>query len=433
VARSPKLHVLAGIIGIISVLGAGCAWFPLEGNGNGDSFPERVIIVSVEMAKAIEDEYYYYIALDLDDDRTDGPLPVFRGPFWGNGWGAGSMTHYIEYHAGAYRVYAPRLVATLLAPSTDIPGTGQAPPSGITGAAGSPTDPVAGTHELTVGTITHGAVTVEPAGTITLVSNSRFQSAGTLTIETDAAGTIVADSVVYTPAELGGRVLTQAEVNLLDSLDDGATPLQATSLSTMGIDLTLAAAPVAGAQTLTLAPTTADVTDRFEANFGTGSFVERGVIYANATSEGPTPPIPGVTFQAGDLTGTGRSDIVTQFDPTSDFIGPPFQSTTPMGTSTAGRTLSFVLDLARIGAPEDRIDVNFITVNEIILDPQIEVAATRDYDGLGQTGNAFVSLDMGANFTYRNTDATEIERTGDASLGGVDIKSWEIEVRITSR
>jgi hypothetical protein len=48
---------------------------------------------------------YYYIVLDTDNDPSDGPIPVVSRP-WGNGYAAGSYTHYILYRPGSgFRVY----------------------------------------------------------------------------------------------------------------------------------------------------------------------------------------------------------------------------------------------------------------------------------------------------------------------------------------
>jgi hypothetical protein len=71
-----------------------------------------VIEFSVTFAGPVQDAFYYYIAIDADGDfGADGPLPVAAGPNWGNGWGTGSMTHYVEYHQGRYELFEVTLAA----------------------------------------------------------------------------------------------------------------------------------------------------------------------------------------------------------------------------------------------------------------------------------------------------------------------------------
>lgn len=51
----------------------------------------------------VRDQYYYYVAIDDDENSSTGPIPVIGPPF-GNGWGTGSLTLSVEYHAGQYRL-----------------------------------------------------------------------------------------------------------------------------------------------------------------------------------------------------------------------------------------------------------------------------------------------------------------------------------------
>lgn len=51
----------------------------------------------------VRDQYYYYVAIDDDENSSTGPIPVIGPPF-GNGWGTGSFTLSVEYHAGQYRL-----------------------------------------------------------------------------------------------------------------------------------------------------------------------------------------------------------------------------------------------------------------------------------------------------------------------------------------
>jgi len=415
---------MVGLVAV-TVAAAGCAWVPQ--GGGGTDVPDRALIVTVTMADSIDANYYYYLAIDTDDDRTDGPLPLYEGPFWGNGWGTGSMTHFVAYHAGAYGVYRPAILADLVPSSI----TGEPVDTGITAVSGSPTEPVAGIHELTLDSITYGAVTIDAAGTIESATNASQQAAGTLTVRTDADGRIVADSIVFTPAEIGGRDLTAAEQAALAGLNTGGSLLAADSFGALGLTLVLSPAAVEGMQTLTIAPTTGRVTDRFEAYFDTGDYIADGVLYANeADSEGPTPIIPGITFTTGNLVSGGVSNVITQFDVTADYVGLPFSSTIPRGTGLASKQLSFEIDLAQIGDPEYRIDINFITADELIFDP--EIAGPKRYDGLGDTGNQFVSLNLNTSYEYINDDATYPEYSGDTERAAIDIVDWKIEVLLTN-
>jgi hypothetical protein len=51
----------------------------------------------------VRDQFYYYVAIDDDENSSTGPIPVIGPPF-GNGWGTGSFTLSVEYHAGQYRL-----------------------------------------------------------------------------------------------------------------------------------------------------------------------------------------------------------------------------------------------------------------------------------------------------------------------------------------
>ncbi|MCK4325083.1 MAG: hypothetical protein KAW89_11165, partial [Armatimonadetes bacterium] len=77
-----RMLLITGLLAVASVLG-GCA----RGSGPG-VIPEIVIEIVWEMAGAVDDASYYYVAFDADDDEgADFPVPVAAGPYWGNGWG----------------------------------------------------------------------------------------------------------------------------------------------------------------------------------------------------------------------------------------------------------------------------------------------------------------------------------------------------------
>jgi hypothetical protein len=425
VATAGARRVAAGAAATAVMVGlavavCGCARYPL---GSGpDNLPERVLIVTLTMKERVLDSDYYYFAIDTDGDDSDGPLPVVQGPFWGNGWGTGSMSYFVEYHAGIFGVYQPLVVASL------VPESGN--PGGILSVLGTPTNPVAGQHKLDVAAPVPGAVTIEGTGMVTAATNASQQAAGSLTLETDAAGALVADSVAFTPADLGGRNLTTAENQRIADLNAGGEALATDTFESLGLTLTLDPA-AAATQTLTIAPTTAVVTDRFVDFFGSTEVVTTGSLYANETSEGPTPILPGVQFTTTDLSAATEVEVATQFDVTPDYVGPPFQNTAPGSGDLDTRQIGFVLDLAQIGDPSGRIDINVITTDEIITDPQI--LGPKDYDALGTIGNAYITIPTTNNYIYQNADATEPESIADCTSGNIDIADWEIEVRITGQ
>lgn len=76
----------------------GCARFPPE----GEVTARDLLIVEMRTAEPIDPNFYYYVAIDTNGDPADGPLPVVAGPYFGNGWGTGSFTHFVEYHGGVF-------------------------------------------------------------------------------------------------------------------------------------------------------------------------------------------------------------------------------------------------------------------------------------------------------------------------------------------
>ncbi|HEY3267209.1 MAG TPA: hypothetical protein VGM37_09800 [Armatimonadota bacterium] len=79
---------------------AGCAKTP-PGAVTG---PQTLVTFEVQVQGSVNPAEYYYIVLDTNNDASDGPRPVVARP-WGNGYAAGSYTHYILYHAGTFGVY----------------------------------------------------------------------------------------------------------------------------------------------------------------------------------------------------------------------------------------------------------------------------------------------------------------------------------------
>lgn len=91
------------ILTLAATLCAGCARTP------AGVTPGQQTLVTFEVQVAgsvsVDPNAYYYIVIDTDNDPTDGPVPVVARP-WGNGYAAGSYTHYILYRPGAgFRVF----------------------------------------------------------------------------------------------------------------------------------------------------------------------------------------------------------------------------------------------------------------------------------------------------------------------------------------
>ncbi len=402
-----------------AALAAGCIRYPPE--ERPVDVPERMLDVTVVFYDAVRDDYYYFFAIDTDEDETNGPLPVVQGPYWGNGWGTGSMSYYVSYHNRQYEVNRVRLVANLINPS-----------GGIARISGTPTTRDTGEHRISIDSVTLGQARVEGSGMIIGVTNESSQNAGTYTISTDSAGNIVAGSVSFTPAEPGGRPLTLQEENALAQINSGG-PLAEDTFAALGLRLTLGP-PQAGTQQIVVEPTTAQVTDRFQAFFGGNDYVRQGVLRANSEEQGPTPVIPGLRFTTTTLVAGTTVDIITQYDQTADPLGPPFQSWEPAPAPAVGgaplesRTLRFQLDLAQVGDPEEQIQINFIAVLRPETNPEVDTP--QIYDALGEFGSDYATIRLTTNQTFTNAQRARPEQSGDASPGAIDIVDWRIEVQL---
>ena len=78
----------------------GCAKFPENAQQIG---VRRQMAVDFQVAGRINPAYYYFIAIDTQGGGP-GPEPVVISG--GNGWGTGSITHFVQYHLvfDAYRM-----------------------------------------------------------------------------------------------------------------------------------------------------------------------------------------------------------------------------------------------------------------------------------------------------------------------------------------
>lgn len=414
--------LLCALCVVAVVVLSGCA----RGGEGGAVGPDIVVDFHARYAGIINDSYYYFIPVDTDGDfGVDGPVPVAAGPFWENGWGTGSFSHYIEYHQGQYNVYRVTVVPTLATAG-----------GGITAISGVPTTSAAGTSVLTVQAINFGAVTVGGTGMVTAVTNTGFQAAGTLALETNATGEVVAGSVVYTPAASGGRALTAAEQAAIDALNAGGVPLAAGSLSALGLSLDLAAAQ-AGTQTLTIAPTTATVRNVFTPVENTPGPVvtTTGSLQANTANVDTNTVLPGATVTAGNYTTGGSATVTLALSPTPIRLGPPFDYTLPSG----GSALHVTLDLAMLGENIPDLSVNYISTTELIFDPTITDPALHTYDALGRLGNRYVTFRTNQFQTINNASGLfEQEQANDTTLQGnvteeqrnmVDLIDWSITIR----
>lgn len=409
-------------IGAVAVSLTGCAR-----GGGGPAIPNWIVEFIIRFAGPIDDTSFYFVAIDADGDfLADGPLPVAAGPYWGNGWGTGSITHFVSYTQGRYDVYAANRRLELLSQG-----------GGIVGATGSPQQTDTGEYQLTVGTITLGTATLNGTGTLTGVTNASAQNAGRFSIETDASGHTVASGVSFTPATNGGRAPNTAEQAALDALNAGAA-LAADSLAAFGLTLQIGA-PAAGTQTIDVAPTVAEVAARFESGSG-GTSTSTGTVTANSTTPTATPPIPGVSLQTGTLVTGGVARFRSETAPTSTLIGPPYESVPPLG----GSQLDVTVDLNTLGQNLDNLSVNFISTTELIFDPTITDPRLHCYDGLSNSladpGNAYVAFSVRQTRTISNGDFSAPETGGDrtvdkdlvatqAEQDSVDIIDWSITVQ----
>jgi len=107
-----------------------------------------------------------------------------------------------------------------------------------------------------------------------------------------------------------------------------------------------------------------------------------------------------------------------------EFLDRPFEFTYPQG----GNELRFVLDYNK-NFPTDpnTLDLNIITTDEIILDPNLQIEKT--FDALGPRGNDYISIQTQTNGVFANNNAPIREQEGDVALPDLDLNDWRLEVQ----
>ncbi len=118
-----------------------------------------------------------------------------------------------------------------------------------------------------------------------------------------------------------------------------------------------------------------------------------------------------------------------------DTFTPPFTTSylgAPLKTDRLqAHELQITLDIRQLfvnfpNRPQ-RIEMNFISVDELILDPTFN--GQRNIDALGPTGNDFISLPLTSTQTFRNGQGGLVrETTGDATLDALDLTDWVVSV-----
>ncbi len=98
-----------------------------------------------------------------------------------------------------------------------------------------------------------------------------------------------------------------------------------------------------------------------------------------------------------------------------------------------GSTLRFTIDISQLATasvPVDQIrylDINFITTNQLAVNPN-ELYPNRQFDGLGPTGQDYVTVDTTLDRLYSGTD----EDASPVTDPDMDITYWSIQVQTFS-
>jgi hypothetical protein len=301
----------------------GCARSPAE-------VPLSRVLLDLTMTYAapVSDAYYYYLAIDTDDDTggLDGPIPVATGPYIANGWGTGSITHFLEYNLGQYQIFRTQIDPEVLDLIT-----------WITSASGSPDASKVGDYVIKIDSISG----VIPSRTANVSGTFTHRGSGI----TDAVGGTVTEN---------------------------------------SVDSTL---------------------------------------------------IPGLSLQLGTFGSVGdEAKLSTDFSDVSSFFNYPFDSIDPGVGNMLRATVVLVGEPAEQILPppgdQETINFNFISTNELLLDPNFP--GPHYYDGLGFTGTDYVTISVKEDRVYRNSDSFDPEDAGDTTTGGIDeidLLDWTVQVR----
>jgi len=104
-------------------------------------------------------------------------------------------------------------------------------------------------------------------------------------------------------------------------------------------------------------------------------------------------------------------------------LNQPFSFTLPQGSNQ----IAFTLDMDNYWAADvDFLDINIITTDELITDSNLNI--DKIFDGLGPTGNDYVTIPIKANATFQNNEALIREFAGDVPIPAIDITDWRIEI-----
>ncbi len=184
-------------------------------------------------------------------------------------------------------------------------------------AEGKVSEEFSGEHRLRVQAVNFGTASVSSDSTSTLVdgaSNTGLQAAGRLQFEVDATGNIVAGSVSFTPATLGGRPLTASEQAVLDAANAGGVSLASDTFAGLGLTLSLDASSssVQGTVAIDVAPTEVTFEDKFYSSPNAAPRVEQFTAYANEYNTLQSGPLAGATLQLGDAVQSETSVVETK-------------------------------------------------------------------------------------------------------------------------
>ncbi len=124
--------------------------------------------------------------------------------------------------------------------------------------------------------------------------------------------------------------------------------------------------------------------------------------------------------------GTFRIDL---FQPpfTTTFLGLPLEFVPDLQPNQIRVTLDLQQLFPNFPDQPQRIELNFISVDELKLDPN-DNTPREGFDALGPTGNDFVSIPLTSTQTFRNGQGFIRETSGDAKIDPLDLTDWEVQV-----